>query len=71
MVPATHFRAPECEKQKGQTNRPPEQETKDSRDHQARVNVRLRATGLVNGTAPLMDICGIGHFPLHDGNTPL
>jgi len=33
--------------------------------------VRLRATGLVNGTAPLMDICGIGHFPLHDGNTPL
>jgi hypothetical protein len=27
--------------------------------------------GLFSGTAPAIDICGVGHFPLHDGITPL
>jgi hypothetical protein len=33
--------------------------------------VHMRAIGLFNGTAPLMDICGVGHFPLRDGRMPL
>jgi hypothetical protein len=27
--------------------------------------------GLTIGSAPSIDICGVGHFPLHDGITPL
>jgi hypothetical protein len=31
----------------------------------------MRAVGLTIGAAPSIDICGVGHFPLHDGITPL
>jgi hypothetical protein len=31
----------------------------------------MRAVGLFLAAAPLIDICGVGHFPLHDGFTPL
>jgi hypothetical protein len=71
MTPATHFRAPECEKEEGKSDRPPEQEAKNGRDDHAGVNAHLRAVGLVDWAAPSMDICGVGHFPLHDGITPL
>jgi hypothetical protein len=27
--------------------------------------------GFINRAAPSIDICGVGHFPLHDGITPL
>src|SRR6202030_1446984 len=33
VTPATHFRAPECEKEKGKADRPPEQEAENSPDH--------------------------------------
>jgi hypothetical protein len=33
--------------------------------------MHLRAVGLAIGAAPSIDICGVGHFPLHDGVTPL
>jgi hypothetical protein len=71
MTPATHFRAPECEKEEGKTDRPPEQEAKNGRDDHAGMDTHLRAVGLTIGPAPLIDICGVGHFPLHDGITPL
>jgi hypothetical protein len=29
------------------------------------------AVRLFDGPAPLIDICGVGHFPLRDGDTPL
>src|SRR5882757_2585307 len=28
----------------------------------------MRAIGLFGGAAPSIDICGVGHFPLHDGD---
>src|SRR5260221_8050648 len=28
----------------------------------------MRAVGLFRGAAPSIDICGVGHFPLHDGD---
>src|SRR6478735_1338877 len=28
----------------------------------------MRPIVLFGGTAPSIDICGVGHFPLHDGN---
>jgi hypothetical protein len=31
----------------------------------------VRAVGFFRLTAPSIDICGVGHFPLHDGFTPL
>jgi hypothetical protein len=31
----------------------------------------MRAVGLFRRAAPAIDICGVGHFPLHDGVTPL
>jgi hypothetical protein len=31
----------------------------------------VRAIGFFNRAAPSIDICGVGHFPLHDGVTPL
>jgi hypothetical protein len=31
----------------------------------------MRAVGLLNGAAPSIDICGVGHFPLHHGDVPL
>src|SRR3954471_4946070 len=28
----------------------------------------MRAIGLFGGAVPSIDICGVGHFPLHDGD---
>src|SRR6185437_350442 len=38
MTPATHVRAPECEKEKCESDRPPEQEAENGRDDHAGVN---------------------------------
>jgi hypothetical protein len=70
MIPATHVRAPEGEKEKCESDRPPEQEAENGRDDHAGMNAHMRAVGLF-GTAPSVDICGVGHFPLHHGITPL
>src|ERR1700761_1316340 len=71
MTPATHARSPEGEKEEGKTDRPPEHETENGRDHHAGVNTHMRAVRFVSGPAPLMNICGVGHFPLRDGDRPL
>ena len=69
VIPATHRRAPECEKEKGKADRPPEKETKNGRNHHSRMNAHPRAVvGFINRAAPSIDICGVGHFPLHDGH---
>jgi hypothetical protein len=74
MTPATHFSAPECEKEKGKTDRPPDDEAEDSHGDPAGMPGALkhmRSIRLFRGTAPSIDICGVGHLPLHDGITPL
>ena len=74
IVPATHFSAPEGEKEKGKADRPPDDEAQDGHGDPAGVPGRIehmRAVGLTIGAAPSIDICGVGHFPLHDGITPL
>src|SRR5260370_36225642 len=74
MTPATHFSAPECEKEKGEADRPPKEEAQYGYGDPAGVPGRIqhmRAAGFFSGTAPAMDICGVGHFHVHDGITPL
>jgi hypothetical protein len=74
MTPATHFSAPECEKEKGEADRPPDDETQHGHGDPAGVPRRFKhmwAVVLFGGAAPSIDICGVGHFPLHDGITPL
>jgi hypothetical protein len=74
MTPASHFSAPECEKEKGEADRPPDDEAQYGHGDPAGVPGRIqhmRAVGLFSGAAPSIDICGVGHFPLHDGITPL
>jgi hypothetical protein len=74
IVPATHFSAPKGEKEKGKADRPPEDEAQDGQGDPTRVPGRIkhmRAAGLFSGTAPSIDICGVGHFPLHDGGMPV
>ena len=71
MTPATHFSAPECEKEKGKPDRPPDDEAEDGHGDPAGMPwtiEHVRAIGLFGGAAPSIDICGVGHFPLHDGN---
>jgi hypothetical protein len=74
MSPATHFSAPDGEKEKGKPDRPPHQKSKDRHGNPAGMPRRVKhawAVGFFHGTAPSIDICGVGHFPLHDGITPL
>ena len=74
MTPASHFSAPECEKEKGEADRPPEEEAKHGHGDPAGVPgsvEHMRTVRLTIGTAPTIDICGVGHFPLHDGIKPL
>lgn len=74
LAPATHFSAPECEKEKGKPDRPPDDEAEHGDGDPAGVPGRfkhMRTVGLVVGAAPSIDICGVGHFLLHDGVTPL
>src|ERR1700681_1714992 len=71
MTPATHFSAPECEKEKGEADRPPDDEAEHGHGDPAGMPGRIehmRAVRLTIGAAPAMDICGVGHFPLHDGD---
>jgi hypothetical protein len=67
MTPATHFRAPECEKEKRKSDRPPEEEAENGPDDHSGMDMHVRAVGFAIGAAPSIDICGVGHFPLHDG----
>jgi hypothetical protein len=74
MAPATHFSAPECEKEKGKPDRPPDQEADDGDGDPTgmpRALEHMRPMVFLCGAAPSIDICGVGHFPLHDGITPL
>src|ERR1700676_202178 len=74
IAPASHFSAPECKKEKGEADRPPDDEAEHGDGDPAGVPGRIkhmRAVGLLFGAAPSIDICGVGHFPLHDGITPL
>ena len=67
-TPATHFPAPKCEEEKCEANRPPEDETQHGQDDPAGMPRRIqhmRAVGLLGGAAPSIDICGVGHFALH------
>src|SRR4051794_39027353 len=66
VTPATHFSAPECEKEKGKPDRPPDDETEDGHGDPAGVPGRIkhvRAMGFLVGAAPSIDISGVGHLP--------
>src|SRR6185312_6281834 len=73
VAPATHFSAPECEKEKGKADRPPDDEAEDGHGDPAGMPgafKHMRAWAVVffrRRAAPSIDICGVGHFPLHDG----
>jgi hypothetical protein len=74
VTPATHFSAPECEKEKGKTDRPPDQEAENGHGNPAGMPgafEHVRTIRLFGGAAPSIVICGVGHFPLHHGITPL
>src|SRR6202035_825308 len=65
VAPASHFSAPECEKEKGKADRPPDDEAEHGDGDPAGVPGRIkhmRAVGLLFGAAPSIDICGVGHF---------
>src|SRR5579863_10297171 len=47
MTPATHFSAPECEKEKGKANRPPDEEAENRHGDPAGMPGRLEHTGAV------------------------
>src|SRR5207248_11098876 len=69
VAPATHFSAPKCEKEKGKSDRPPDDEAEDGHGNPAGMPwafEHMRAIGLFVGAVPSIDICGVGHFPLHD-----
>src|SRR4029453_14550466 len=63
--------APECEKEKGKSDRPPDDEAEDGHGDPARMPWRIEhARALVGvvfplrgGAAPAIDISGVGHFP--------
>src|SRR5581483_2685682 len=59
MTPATHFSAPECEKEKGKSDRPPDQEAEDGHGNPAGVPGALEHVGavrLLHGAAPSVEI---------------
>src|SRR5262249_42074387 len=59
VTPATHLSAPECEKEKGKSDRPPDQEAEDGHRDPAGVPRALehpRAIGLFDGAAPSIDV---------------
>src|SRR4051795_4182956 len=72
VAPARHSSAPECEKEKGKSDRPPDDEAEDGHGDPAGMPGRLEhmrgSIGFFRGAAPSIDICGVGHFPLHDGD---
>ena len=73
MIPATHFSAPECEKEKRKADRPPDDETEHRHDDPPGVPGRIEHAGsvvLFGRAAPSISICGVGHFPLHQGDMP-
>src|SRR5579872_5278408 len=66
MTPATHFSAPECEKEKGMSDRPPDQEAEYRHGNPTGMPGRMQHVGVVvlfGGAAPSIDICGVGHLP--------
>src|ERR1700733_9280019 len=71
MIPAAHFSAPECEKEKGKTDRPPDEEAEyrygDPPWMPGRMEHMRGAVVLVGRAAPSIDISGVGHFLLHHG----
>src|SRR4051812_44506472 len=74
VTPATHFSAPECEKEKGKSDRPPDDEAENGHGDPAGMPgtiKHMRAIRLFFPPATSIDSCGEGHFPLHDGITPL
>ncbi|MEY9500229.1 hypothetical protein ABIF33_009249 [Bradyrhizobium elkanii] len=74
VTPTGHLSAPECEKEKGEADRPPDHEAEDDPgDLQGmpRRRVEVGTVGLFDGAAPAIDISGVGHFLLHHGITPL
>src|SRR3984957_13488134 len=74
MTPATHFSAPECEKEKTKADRPPDEEAEYRHGNPTGMPGRMqhaRAVVFVGGAAPSIDISGVGHLPLHHGNMPL
>src|SRR5882757_391020 len=63
LAPATHFPAPECEEEKCEANRPPEDETQHGHNDPAGMPGRMkhmRAVRLLCRAAPSIDICGVG-----------
>ncbi|KMR91088.1 hypothetical protein FE62_15510, partial [Staphylococcus aureus] len=64
-----HLSAPECEKEKGKSDRPPDDEAEHGHGDPAGMPGRLQHMGpvplLLLRTAPSIDICGVGHLPLH------
>src|SRR5215475_15355615 len=59
VAPATHFSAPECEKEKGKSDRPPDQEAEDGHGNPAWVPgafEHVRAIRLFDRAAPSIDI---------------
>src|SRR4051812_14257414 len=73
VAPARHSSAPECEKEKGESDRPPHDEAEDGHGDPAGMPGRLQHAGtlvvLFRRTAPAIDISGVGHFHLHHGTS--
>jgi hypothetical protein len=67
MIPATHVRAPEGENEKDKADRPPEKESENGPDHHSGMDTHPGAVHFAIRAAPLIEICGVGHFPLRDG----
>src|SRR5262249_16226963 len=69
VAPATHFSAPECEKEKGESDRPPDDEAEDRHGNPAGMPWRIEHARAVvlfplgGRAAPAIHICGVRHFP--------
>src|SRR6266478_2453008 len=64
VTPTSHFSAPECVKEKGKPDRPPDDEAEDGHGDPAWMPGTIkhtRAIGFFHGAAPSIDICGVGH----------
>src|SRR6185437_5905876 len=73
VIPATHLSAPECEEEKREPDRPPDQEAENGHGNPAGMPgafEHVRTIGFLGGAAPSIDICGVGHVLLHNGITP-
>src|SRR5262249_12718487 len=69
VIPATHLSAPECEKEKGKPDRPPDQKAENGHHDPAGMPGTLQHVRTIGwwfgGAAPSIDICGVGHVRLH------